>query len=158
MEHIQLEIREALMEDLPVLLEFEQGVIQYERPFAPNLKKDPISYYDLEDLIKRNDAQVLVATIDGELVASGFASIKNSKPYFKPDRYAYLGFMYVTPQHRGKGLNGRITEKLLEWAKSQNLSEIQLDVYAENNSAIKAYHKMGFKPDLLKMRLNTDDF
>jgi len=28
-----------------------------------------------------------------------------------------------------------------------------LDVYAENQSAIKAYTKLGFKPDLLKMRL-----
>ena len=45
------EIREAVLEDLPILKEFEQGVIQYERPFAPNLKKDPINYYDLEDLI-----------------------------------------------------------------------------------------------------------
>ena len=58
------------MEDLPVLKEFEQAIIQYERPFAPNLKADPINYYDLEDLILREDAEVVVAVIDGELVGS----------------------------------------------------------------------------------------
>ena len=36
-------IREAVTDELKILKEFEQGVIQYERPFAPNLKKDPIS-------------------------------------------------------------------------------------------------------------------
>lgn len=155
MEHITIEIREAVLEDLPILKEFEQGIIQFERPFASNLKKDPITYYDLKDLIQGKDSQVLVALIADKIIASGYAQIKNSRPYFKPDQYAYLGFMYVDPQHRGKGINGRLTEQLIDWAKGKNLSEIQLDVYAENESAIKAYQKIGFKPDLLKMRLNT---
>ena len=151
------EIREAVLEDLPILQEFEQGIIQFERPFASNLKDDPISYYDLKDLIVRKDAQVLVALIENEIIASGFALIRNSRPYFKPEQYAYLGFMYVSPEHRGRGINGKIIEKLIDWALSRNLNEIQLDVYAENESAIMAYKKVGFKPDLLKMRLNTSE-
>lgn len=156
MNHKHLEIREAVPEDLPILLKFEQGVIQYERPFAANLKKDPITYYDLEDLILRKDALMLVAISENEIIASGYALIiKNSKAFFNFKHYAYLGFMYVAPEQRGKGINGKITEKLVAWAENRGISEIQLDVYAENESAIKAYGKMGFKPDLLKMRLNT---
>jgi len=154
-DHPMIDIREAVLEDLPILKKFEQEIIQFERPFASNLKADPITYYDLKELIVREDAQVLVALVEEEIVGSGYALIKNSMPYFEPDQYAYLGFMYVTPPHRGKGINRRITEKLLEWAGARNLPEIQLDVYAANESALKAYHKMGFKPDLLKMRLNT---
>ena len=157
MKHISFEIREAVLKDLPILKMFEQEIIQFERPFASNLKEDPITYYDLKDLILRKNAQVLVALIENEIIASGYALIMNSKPYFKPEQIAYLGFMYVAPQHRGKGINGRITEKLIDWAKSKKLSEIQLDVYAANESAVKAYEKIGFKPDLLKMRLNTTE-
>lgn len=157
MDRINLEIREAVIEDLHILKIFEQEIIQYERPFASNIKKDPVTYYDLEELILRKDAQVLVAIIEEEIVGSGYAMIKNSKPYFEPEQYAYLGFMFVSPQHRGKGINGAITERLIEWAQSNNLSEIQLDVYAANESAINAYNKLGFKPDLLKMRLNTSE-
>lgn len=153
MAKINFEIREALLEELPILKIFEQEIIQFERPFASNLKKDPVVYYDLKELILRKDAHVLVAIIDEEIVGSGYALIKNSKPYFGPEQYVYLGFMFVLPQHRGKGINGKITERLIEWAKSKNLSEIQLDVYAENDSALNAYKKAGFKPDLLKMRL-----
>jgi len=155
MERLNTKIREAVIEDLHILKIFEQKIIRFERPFASNIKKDPVTYYDLEELILRKDAQVLVAIIEEEIVGSGYALIKKSKPYFEPERYVYLGFMFVSPQHRGKGINGTITERLIEWAKSKNLSEIQLDVYAANESAKNAYNKLGFKPDLLKMRLNT---
>lgn len=157
MDVTQIQIREAELVDLTTLQLFEQEIIQYERPFAPNLKEDPITYYDLEDLIKRKDAQVLVAVIDNKIVGSGYALLKNSAAYKKPDVYAYLGFMYVTPEHRGKGINGTLTQQLITWANAQNISEIQLDVYAANASAIKAYSKVGFIPDLLKMRLNTSE-
>jgi ribosomal protein S18 acetylase RimI-like enzyme len=157
MERINTEIREAVIEDLPILKTFEQEIIQFERPFASNIKKNPVTYYDLKELILQKDSQVLVAIIDNEIVGSGYAQIQNSKPYFKPKQYVYLGFMFVSPQYRGKGINGEITTKLIEWAKSRNLSEIQLDVYATNESATKAYKKIGFKPDLLKMRFNTEE-
>jgi len=152
-----MQIREAKIEDLDRLKMFEQEIIRYERPFAPNLKNDPIEYYDLKNLIQRNDAHIIVAAIDEEIIGSGYALIKNSVPYMKPAKYAYLGFMYVSPKFRGKGINGKIIDNLIDWAKGRNLTEIQLDVYAENKSALNAYKKRKFKPDLLKMRLNTED-
>ena len=91
--------------------------------------------------------------VNNQLVGSGYALIKKSPAYKKPERYAYLGFMYVVPNHRGKGLNGALCAKLIDWAKKHDINEVQLDVYAENKSALNAYSKIGFKPDLLKMRL-----
>lgn len=149
-------IRPAEIEDLNILNGFEQEVISYERPFAPNLKEDPIQYYDIADLIKREDAQVLVAVSKGEIVGSGYANIKENEPYKVPKEYAYLGFMYVVPAYRGKGVNGKIIDGLIDWSKKTGLTEIQLEVYAENENAIKAYTKKGFEPSLLSMRLDTE--
>ena len=157
MERIEIKIREARIDDLITLKSFEQAIILYERPFAPNLKKDPIEYYNLTDLIQRESAYMLVATVDGEIVGSGYSLIKNSKPYKKPEKYAYLGFMYVLPEYRGKGINRKIIECLIDKVKERNITEVQLDVYAENKNALNAYKKIGFKPDLLKMRLNTEE-
>lgn len=156
MKQQDIQIRQGSLDDITTLKQFEQELIRYERPFAPNLKDDPISYYSIEDFIKSNDAQLLVAVIDKQLAGSGYALIKKSAPYKKPEQYAYLGFMYVVPEHRGKGINGKITEHLIEWSRKQNITEIQLDVYAKNDSAINAYNKVGFVPDLLKMRMNID--
>ncbi len=152
-----IKIREAKIEDLKVLKEFEQEIINYERPYAPNLGEDPITYYDLETLIINKDANVLVANFQDEIVGSGYALIEKAKAYLKPKQIAYLGFMYVLPEYRGKGINGKLVNDLISWSKERNISEIQLDVYAENKSALIAYQKLGFKPDLLKMRIGTED-
>ena len=45
-------IRKATIEDLPVLLEFEQGVLRAERPMDRNLKIKNTYYYDIPNLIK----------------------------------------------------------------------------------------------------------
>ena len=145
--------RKAILDDLYVLNEFEQALIECERPYASNLKEGVISYYDIKSLIKNPDALLYVAEIKGRLVGSGYALIKDSVAYKKPERFAYLGFMYVQPEYRGKGINGTLVKKLISWAKSKNIQEIQLDAYAKNDSALRAYEKLGFKPDLLKMRL-----
>ncbi|MBU2995884.1 GNAT family N-acetyltransferase [Cellulophaga baltica] len=156
MQQINIHIREAKLSDLKILKDFEQGVVEYERAFSPTLIKGEISYYDIEGLIKNEESDLIVAVIDDVVVGSGYLLVKDSKPYKKPSKYAYLGFMYVLPEYRGKGINGKIIEVLMTKAKNRNLTEIQLDVYAENKSAISAYTRRGFKPDTLKMRLNTE--
>ena len=148
-------IREATVADLPTLLDFEQALIAYERPFAPNLRKDKISYYDLSAYIKAEDIRVVVAGIAGELVGSGYALIKENKAYKAPQYYVYLGFMYVIPEYRGQGINGQIMNDLIDWGKAQGYAEAQLEVYAENVSAIKAYAKAGLVPEILTMRLDN---
>ncbi|MGB2305985.1 MAG: GNAT family N-acetyltransferase [Flavobacteriaceae bacterium] len=153
MSQSKIKIRAAVSSDLKILKEFEQEVIRYERSFAKNLKQDPIVYYKLEDYIERSDVQVLVATLNDKAVGSGYAMIKDSEPFKTPEKYVYLGFMFVVPEQRGKGINGLIINELLNWVKEKKLTEVQLDVYAENESAISAYEKIGFKSDLLKMRL-----
>jgi len=148
-------IREATAADLPMLLDFEQALIAYERAFAPNLRKDKISYYDLSAYIKAEDIRIVVAEMAGELVGSGYALIKENKAYKAPQYYVYLGFMYVIPEYRGQGINGQIMNDLIDWGKAQSYTEVQLDVYAENESAIKAYTKAGLVPEILTMRLDN---
>ena len=60
----QLKIHVATINDLPLLLEFEQGVITAELPFDPTLKKDPTSYYDIEEMIRAENVHLIVAEIN----------------------------------------------------------------------------------------------
>ena len=150
-------VRQARLEDLPVLLEFEQGLIEAERPMDPTIREGKISYYDIGEFIRSEDAEVLVVEEDGKILASGYARIKPDRHYLKHERMGYLGFMFVPEEHRGKGLNGLIVEKLIDWCRQRGLNEIRLDVYTVNEPAIRAYEKAGFKKHLITMRLNTDD-
>jgi len=104
----QLKIRVATIYDLPLLLEFEQGVITAERPFDPTLKKGSTSYYDIEEMIKIQQVHLIVAEINEKLVGAGYARIEKSKNYLQHKYHGYLCFMYVVPEHRRKGVNNKI--------------------------------------------------
>lgn len=146
-------IRRATTTDLPSLLEFEQGIIKAERPYDPTLDEDPISYYNLGELINSENAEVLVAEYSKKIVASGYAKTKKARHYLDHENYTYLGFMFTRPEFRGRGINKKIIEVLREWSLSKGLKEIRLTVYDDNVGAIKAYEKTGFKKHLIEMRL-----
>ena len=150
-------IRSARAADLSTLLTFEQGIVTAERPYDQTLRPDPISYYDIEAMISDPDAEVAVAEVDGTLAGSGYAIKKPSRHYVTPAYHSYIGFLYVAPEHRGKGLNKRVLDHLFAWSRAQGLPEIHLTVYPDNAPAVRAYEKVGFEPYILEMRLNLDD-
>lgn len=148
-----LTVREATPDDLHQLLAFEQAIIEAERPFDETIRDGAdVHYYDLAGLIASDDAKVIVGEIDGEIVASGYAKIEKSEPYLQHDRHSYLGFMYVVPEQRGKGINKQIVDRLEEWSRSRGVTEMQLEVYAANSAAVKAYEKAGYEGLILTMR------
>lgn len=153
----EISIRKALPDDLDQLLIFEQDLIKTERPFDPTIKADPVNYYDLKEMLAASHIEVVVAETDNKIIASGYARLERSKPFLKHEKHAYLGFMYVLPEYRGKGLNKKIIDALKDWAALQNIHEFCLEVYYDNASAIKAYEKIGFSKYILEMRFNLQD-
>lgn len=149
-------IRPAKLEDLPILYRFEQGIISAERPFDPTLKPDPINYYDLKELIETDRAEVIVACTEKTIIGSGYAKIKAASDYLQFDHYAYLGFMFVLPEYRGNGVIQAIMDALSQWARGAGMNEIRLEVYDENDSALRAYQKFGLKRHMVEMRMKLD--
>ncbi len=152
-KYMSIKIREALSSEIAILLDFEAGIIEAERPFDCTLKTGEIHYYDLLEMIQSEKATVIVAEFDHEIVGSGYAKILKGKDYQKFGQYAYLGFMFVKPTFRGQGINAKIIDHLIEWSKSKNISEVRLEVYDENTIAKNSYLKIGFKPIMLEMRM-----
>lgn len=150
-------IRKATLDDLEQLLVFEQDLIKFERPFDPTVKPDPVNYYDLKAMLTGSHIEVAVAEIKNTVIGSGYARIDKSKPFLKHENHAYLGFMYVLPEYRGKGINKQIIDHLKNWAASQKVNEFRLEVYYDNDSAVKAYEKIGFSRHSLEMRYNLNE-
>lgn len=149
----EITTREATESDLEVLLRFEQGVISAEQPLDPTLKQGAINYYDLPEMLRSPDIHLVVAESGNELLGCGYARIEKAKHYLRHPLHAYVGFMYTDPAHRGKGVNGKIIGALKQWALSKNITEMCLDVYHNNPSAISAYEKAGFTKHLINMRM-----
>lgn len=147
-------VRAALQADLPILKEFEQGIIATERPLNDCLKSEHICYYDIGALIDGENSKVIVAEENGVIVGSGYARIRESKAHLTHDLHAYLGFMYVASTHRGQGINQLIIQTLINWGKARGMQDFYLEAYADNSSALKAYEKLGFKASLVEMKLS----
>jgi RimJ/RimL family protein N-acetyltransferase len=150
-------VRKATLTDIPTLKIFKLGLIAAELPMDETIKEDTTNYYDLEALISRDNSQLYVADLDGELVASGYAKIIPDHLYLKHEFQGYLGFMFVPEKHRGNGYINLVLDSLLKWCKSREVYEIRLDVYATNPPAIRAYEKAGFKKHLINMRMDIKD-
>ncbi|MEM8497632.1 MAG: GNAT family N-acetyltransferase [Pseudomonadota bacterium] len=147
--------REATLDDLPTLLALEQCVVEAERPFNSAIKHGKPLYYDIEDLISSSNAYLVVAEHDGEIIATGYAQIRQSKQSLEHKFHSYLGFMYVVERWRGQGINQRVLGLLKTWSQKQGAKHLYLDVYVKNAAAIKAYEKAGFDPLMVEMTLRT---
>ena len=149
---MNIKIRKATLLDLDILDDFLQQLIQVERPMDISLEQvNDITYYDISEFIRSNRSELFVATMNNEIVGSGYGQIKQNKDYFAQKEYGYVGFMFVKEEHRGKGISKLILNEIFNWFKSKNIKETRLTVYEENPSAIKAYEKIGFKKNLIEM-------
>ncbi|MBC7793699.1 MAG: GNAT family N-acetyltransferase [Clostridia bacterium] len=153
---MSITIRRAVHADLPILLQFEQGIIIAERPFDATLRDGDVRYYDIPALIDSPTAELLVAEHDGEVIGSGFARIESSQGFLRHTRHAYLGFVYVKPGYRGQRISATILDALKIWIRQQDITEMRLEVYADNTSAITAYTRAGFNRHLIVLRGAVD--
>jgi GNAT superfamily N-acetyltransferase len=147
-------IRKATTEDLSILYEFEQGVLQAERPMDKTLKISKTYYYDIPNLISELNVELVIAEINGVIVGCGYARIKQARDCFQFDQFSYLGFMFTKEDYRGKGVNKTIMNYLYDWSLSKGIYEVRLEVYPSNNAAIKAYEKVGMQATMHTMRID----
>jgi ribosomal protein S18 acetylase RimI-like enzyme len=149
-----ISIRTANLDDLETLLQFEQGVVEAERPLDPFLADGDLYYYNIPQLITSKNSHLIVAVSNDELVGSGYIRIENAKECHKNPTYGYIGFIFVKPTFRGQKISNLIIESLKKWAKEKDLKELRLDVYCNNIKAIKPYEQFGFTKILVNMRMD----
>ena len=147
-------IRKAIIEDLPVLFEFEQGVLRTERPMDETLKLKNTYYYDIPNLIEDSSVEFVVAEINDIIAGCGYARIKKARDCFQFDQFSYLGFMFTKEDYRGRGVNKKIMNYLYNWSFSKGINEVRLEVYPTNIPAIKAYEKSGMTCSMQTMRID----
>lgn len=148
-----MKFRAANIDDLESLRDIEQKVIEAERPYNSLIKGSGARYYDIEHFISSDEVFMLVAEVEGHIVATGYAKIRKSKPSLIHEIDSYLGFMYVAHEYRGQGVNKDILNRLISWSRDKGARDLYLDVYSENSPAIKAYIKAGFSSSIIEMKL-----
>ena len=149
-----IEITRAEKEDTPLILEFIQGLAEYER-----LRDSCVATEEkLRDTLfsARPDAEVIIARLDGEPM--GFALFFHNYSTFLAQLGMYLEDLFVKPAARGKGVGYALLSELARIAVERNCGRLEWAVLDWNELAIDFYQRIGARPmnDWTVFRLTGD--
>ncbi|HTI09955.1 MAG TPA: GNAT family N-acetyltransferase [Puia sp.] len=142
MENIQ--IRRAVKEDCPRLLELIRELADYEK--APQEVTVTLDHFTESGFGASPVWWAFVAVVDGTV--QGFALYYIRYSTWKGQRM-YLEDILVTEDMRGKGLGKLLFDRLLEEAKEKNFQGLVWQVLDWNEPAINFYkkYKASFDPE-----------
>lgn len=102
--------------------------------------------------IKRRDWVHWAAESDGMLIAciSVYVLVKIPKPDALHDAFGYVTNVYTRPAYRNRRIGSHLMERVVEWAKEQNLEEL---IVWPSERSIPFYERAGFVEDVEALRL-----
>ncbi len=141
---MNIQIRRAVKEDCPRILELVQELATFER--APKEVTVSYDHFEKSGFGSRPVWWAFVAEVDGKV--QGFALYYIRFSTWKGQRM-YLEDLIVTEEMRGKGLGKLLFDKLIAEAKKRKLNGLQWQVLEWNETAINFYKKYDtcFDPD-----------
>lgn len=153
MENIQ--IRRAVKEDCPRLLELVRELADFER--APGEVIVTLEHFTSSGFGTHPVWWAFVADIDGKV--EGFALYYIRYSTWKGQRM-YLEDLIVTEKMRGKGLGKLLFDRLLDEVKEKNFQGMVWQVLDWNEPAIKFYkkYKAAFDAGWINCAVDNPDF
>jgi GNAT superfamily N-acetyltransferase len=138
----QIEIRNATIEDVPLILEFIKGLAEYEK-----LAHEVTATEDIltETLFgSRPAAEVVICNCDG--IPAGFALFFHNYSTFLGRPGIYLEDLFVKPDFRGRGLGRALLVYLARLAVERDCGRFEWSVLDWNEPAIGFYKSLGAVP------------
>lgn len=139
-----IDVREALPEDAGKLVEYMKIVGGETDNLTFGEEGLPVTIEQEEEFIKsiygKKKSVQLIACKNGEIIGDGGL---NGLPRRMSHR-ANL-FISVKKQYWNVGIGSRLMEKLIEYAKANEIEILELEVREDNINAIRLYEKFGFK-------------
>ena len=135
----ELVIREATVEDVPLLLTLIRELAEYERLLHEVLATEDMLREALFG--ERRVAEAVIGYHDGG--PAGFALFFHNFSTFLGRPGLYLEDLYVRPEHRGKGFGRALLAHLARLAKRRGCGRLEWCVLDWNEPAIKFYKSLG---------------
>ena len=137
-----IRIRKAKERDLPLILDFIEGLAEYERLrdscVATEAKLKQTLFGD------RPAAEVIIASVDE--TPMGFALFFHNYSTFLAQRGIYLEDLFVKPEGRGHGVGYALLSELARIAIERDCGRLEWAVLDWNQLAIDFYTRIGAKP------------
>jgi ribosomal protein S18 acetylase RimI-like enzyme len=151
-------IRRATIEDIPSIQTLYLQEEDVHRSLYPHYFHEKGTILSEQTLKKElQDAKLVyqVATMERRCVGFVFAKIErfSREPHFKKVEYALIEDCVVLESCRRRGIATALVREVCNWVKAQGLDRVQLQVWANNEPALRLYRKLGFADLILRMEL-----
>ena len=132
-------IRKGSRKDRSVLLNFLY--VSYEEIFPEqkdfsHLEQTVRQYFNLENplwLVETKETSV------------GCIWMGNAIDQVTGTRYSHIFLLYVQKEHRRQGIGKALMTKAQTWAKERGDRQIGLNVFPQNQTALKLYESLGYE-------------
>lgn len=150
-------IRLMQKSDFAGFLDLLEKMVDYHRRIDPYYK--PFSKYkdlriEAESWLKDKDMLVLAAEDGGELIGYFRGSAESAPDYADRDKIGIVYDVFVLEPYRRQGVAEELFGEALRWFRKKKTKNIELNVDARNEAAIKFWRQLGFFEYKLRMRLD----
>ncbi len=146
-------IREARPEDIPLFIEFTQGLADFENMSDMVVATPERLHYWL---FERRTAYLLIGEEDGKPVATAIYFYNFST--FEGRSGIYLEDLYVLPEYRSKGYGTRMLKHIASIAVAEGCGRFEWICLDWNEDAIAIYEKLGAvgQPEWILFRMEEE--
>jgi len=151
-----MKIRKAKGSDIKEILKLAIENNEFHRGFSNIPLETPSNLRRAEGKQIRKDfksrnVSFFVAEECGKIIGHMTAEIHKKHPFTKPKTKGYIADTYILKKHRKKGLTRLLFAEVLKWFKKRRVTHISLAVNTQNKTAVKVWHRLGFKDTILNM-------
>ncbi|HAL62375.1 MAG TPA: N-acetyltransferase [Chloroflexi bacterium] len=150
-------IREATREDYERLCELFAEGDTLHREALPHVFREPDGPARTKEfisgIIANEDAVLFVAERDGEIIGLVYILVRETPdiPIMVPRRYAVIDDLIVRKDSRRFGVGRALVERAHRWAVDKQVTQVELNVWEFNQTAIAFYEKLGYRTASRKM-------
>lgn len=138
---MELQIRNAQVNDIPTLIALIQELADYEK-----LSKEAVATEDLLKywLFEKERAEALILEVDQIVI--GFALYFHNFSTFLGKAGLYLEDLYIKPDYRHKGYGKQVFKYLAKLTLERACGRMEWSVLDWNTPSIQFYQSLGAKP------------
>lgn len=144
-----MEIRRALMSDVPAILAMARAMYRESPVLRPMLWSDERATALIQYAIGSDDALAIVADSGAGEAASpvGMFGGAVARHIFSDDPIAIDYVLYVDPVWRARGVGESLIRVYVDWARSRGARLVQAGVTSGINTddAVRLYESLGFR-------------
>lgn len=157
---IQIKIRDATEKDLRGVVKLWEMLVEHHRSHSDNfrLARDGKRKWEkyLRERFEEISTKLIVAEEEGELVGFMLCLMQPQEPVFAEKAIGLISDAYVRREWRKKGVTKEMLRVALRWFSKNKLKTVEVSVAAANLEGRTAWAQLGFKPFVVRKRLDLD--